>query len=133
VPPENLPSVINATLPPNPAPIKAEVGFNISGIPGPPFGPSFLITNTCPALTFPSLIPAIHSNSLSKTFAGPENDSPSLPVIFATEPSGARLPYNTLKCPVAFTGLLMEVSLFDQLLIPHLLLQVFFNCFSCYC
>ncbi|MNR29633.1 hypothetical protein D3C85_1470310 [compost metagenome] len=39
VPPENLPSVIKATEFPNPAPIMAEVGFSISGIPGPPFGP----------------------------------------------------------------------------------------------
>jgi hypothetical protein len=34
VPPENLPSVISATFLPKPEPIKAEVGFNISGIPG---------------------------------------------------------------------------------------------------
>ena len=39
-PPENLPSVIKATSLPKPAPIMAAVGFNISGIPGPPFGPS---------------------------------------------------------------------------------------------
>jgi hypothetical protein len=63
------------------------------------------MTNTCPAFTFPSRIPAMHSNSFSKTIAGPEKDSPSLPVIFATEPSGAKLPYKILKCPVAFTGL----------------------------
>jgi hypothetical protein len=36
VPPLNLPSVISATDFPKPAPIMAEVGFNISGIPGPP-------------------------------------------------------------------------------------------------
>ena len=40
VPPENLPSVINATFFPSPAPIIAAVGLSISGIPGPPFGPS---------------------------------------------------------------------------------------------
>ena len=33
------------------------------------------------------------SSSLSNTRAGPRNCSPSLPVILATEPSGARLPY----------------------------------------
>jgi hypothetical protein len=43
-PPENLPSVIKATLFPNPAPIMAEVGLSISGIPGPPLGPQYLMT-----------------------------------------------------------------------------------------
>ena len=38
--PEKRPSVINATLEPSPIPAIAEVGFNISLIPGPPFGPS---------------------------------------------------------------------------------------------
>lgn len=40
VAPEKRPSVINATLLPSHIPIIAEVGFNISLIPGPPFGPS---------------------------------------------------------------------------------------------
>ena len=40
VAPENLPSVISATEFPKPLPIIAEVGFSISLIPGPPFGPS---------------------------------------------------------------------------------------------
>jgi len=38
--PENLPSVIRATDDPSPIPAIADVGFNISRIPGPPFGPS---------------------------------------------------------------------------------------------
>ncbi|VTQ04872.1 Uncharacterised protein [Sphingobacterium daejeonense] len=42
--PEKRPSVIRATELPKPAPIINEVGFNISGIPGAPLGPSFLIT-----------------------------------------------------------------------------------------
>ena len=33
-------NVISATSLPNPAPIIAAVGFNISGIPGPPLGPT---------------------------------------------------------------------------------------------
>ena len=48
-PPEKRPSVIKATLFPKPAPMIAEVGFNISGIPGPPFGPHILITTTVPS------------------------------------------------------------------------------------
>ncbi len=39
-PPEKRPSVIKATSAPRPAPMMAEVGVSISGIPGPPFGPS---------------------------------------------------------------------------------------------
>ena len=38
--PEKRPSVISATVEPSPIPAIAEVGFNISLIPGPPFGPS---------------------------------------------------------------------------------------------
>ena len=38
--PEKRPSVIKATESPSPIPAIAEVGFNISLIPGPPFGPS---------------------------------------------------------------------------------------------
>ena len=40
VPPENRPSVIKATDFPKPAPIISEVGLSISGMPGPPFGPT---------------------------------------------------------------------------------------------
>ena len=40
VPPEKRPSVIKCYRFPKPAPIINEVGFNISGIPGPPFGPT---------------------------------------------------------------------------------------------
>lgn len=39
-PPENLPSVMRATSLPRPSPIMTEVGVSISGIPGPPLGPS---------------------------------------------------------------------------------------------
>ena len=38
--PEKRPSVIRATLSPSPMPAIAEVGFSISLMPGPPFGPS---------------------------------------------------------------------------------------------
>ena len=46
--PENLPSVISATVESNPIPAIAEVGLSISLIPGPPLGPSYLITTTSP-------------------------------------------------------------------------------------
>ncbi|CRF96153.1 Uncharacterised protein [Streptococcus pneumoniae] len=46
VAPEKRPSVIKATSFPNPLPTIEEVGASISGMPGPPFGPSYLITTT---------------------------------------------------------------------------------------
>ncbi|MNI61926.1 hypothetical protein D3C73_1172180 [compost metagenome] len=92
VPPEKRPSVMSATDLPNPAPIINEVGLSISGIPGAPIGPSFLITTTSPGLILPEAIPATKSCSPSNTRAGPVNFSPSLPDIFATEPFSARFP-----------------------------------------
>lgn len=50
VPPENLPSVIKATDFHRPAPMIREVGFSISGIPGPPLGPQYRMTITSPSL-----------------------------------------------------------------------------------
>ena len=70
----------------------ADVGFNISGIPGPPFGPTYLITTTFPFFTFPSFIPLLASFSESNTIAFPVNIKPSFPVILATEPSEAIFP-----------------------------------------
>ena len=52
VAPENLPSVISATCSPIPCPYIAAVVASISLIPGPPFGPSYLITITSPFLYF---------------------------------------------------------------------------------
>ena len=69
--PENLPSVIKATLEPSPIPAIADVGLSISLIPGPPFGPSYLITTTSPATILPDLIAVIASSSQSNTLAGP--------------------------------------------------------------
>ena len=104
VPPLNLPSVIKATDLPKPAPIIAEVGFNISGIPGAPMGPTFFITTTSPAFIFFELMPSINACSPSNTRAGPSNISPSFPEIFATLPPVAKLPYIICKWPVALIG-----------------------------
>ena len=82
----------------------ADVGFSISGIPGPPRGPTYLITTTSPAFILPVLMPLINSCSPSNTLAGPVNNSPSLPEIFATLPFSARLPNSICKCPVDLTG-----------------------------
>ena len=69
--PEKRPSVIRATLEPSPIPAIADVGLSISLIPGPPFGPSYLITTTSPATILPPLIASIASSSQSNTLAGP--------------------------------------------------------------
>ncbi len=104
VPPLNLPSVIKATEFPNPAPMIAPVGFSISGIPGAPLGPIDRITTTSPARTLPDRMPWLNAASLSNTLAGPSNRSPSFPVILATLPFSARLPYKICKCPFFFSG-----------------------------
>jgi hypothetical protein len=83
------PSVIRATLLPSPAPIIAEVGFSISGIPGPPLGPQYLDDYVsrlyCPTTNSGDDIVLIFiNNSISFKI------SPSFPLILATQPSSAR-------------------------------------------
>mmetsp|Transcript_8681 Transcript_8681/g.24801 ORF Transcript_8681/g.24801 Transcript_8681/m.24801 type:complete len:200 (-) Transcript_8681:1137-1736(-) len=105
-PPENLPSVMSATQSPSPAPMMALVGVSISGIPGPPLGPSYRITMTQPLKDSGSSSKAWSiCSSWLKHLAGPSNSRPSFPVIFATEPSGATLPYRICKWPVSLMGL----------------------------
>ena len=59
LPPENLPSVMRAHSFPRPAPMMAAVGLSISGMPGPPLGPSNLITTTVPCnLRYSKLSPS---------------------------------------------------------------------------
>ena len=55
-------------------------------------GAKFVITNRDPSFIFPDVIPSTNSNSPLNTRAVPLNLSPSLPVIFATDPFSARLP-----------------------------------------
>src|SRR5688500_13364305 len=61
VPPEKRPSVRSRTSLPRPAPLIAPVTASISRIPGPPFGPSYRMTTTSPAVSGPpspaSLVP----------------------------------------------------------------------------
>ena len=46
----------------------------------------------------------VHVCARAEALAGPEIRSPSLPVILATDPSVARLPYKILRCPVFLIG-----------------------------
>ena len=94
VPPENRPSVIKATVSPNPCPYIAPVVESISRIPGPPLGPSYLIITASPALIsfFKTAVKA--SSSESKHLAFPLKVKFFKPAIFDIHPSGARLPHN---------------------------------------
>mmetsp|Transcript_21366 Transcript_21366/g.39993 ORF Transcript_21366/g.39993 Transcript_21366/m.39993 type:complete len:324 (-) Transcript_21366:35-1006(-) len=98
-PPENRPSVIRATSLPRPAPMITLVGVSISGMPGPPLGPSLRMMITSPFCTSLFSTPRSMASSWSYTRARPEKRRPSLPVILATEPSGASDPYRMLMCP----------------------------------
>ena len=62
------------------------------------------MTITSPFAIFPSSRARSMSSSESKTLAGPSKRSPSLPVIFATAPPGARLPRRMRICPVSLMG-----------------------------
>ena len=77
-------------------------------IPGPPLGPSYLTTRT--VFSFGLIEPDTSSlyrlSSRSKTMARPVKASPSLPVIFATAPPGARLPWRIRSGPLGRIGLL---------------------------
>ena len=105
VPPENLPSVINNTSLPRPAPFIAAVICSISLIPGPPLGPSLRITITCPFSISPLKSASRASCSLSNTFAGPEKLFISIPAVFTTEPFVERLPFKTAIPPSLEIGL----------------------------
>ena len=66
--------------------------------PGPPFGPRYRRTTTVfsPFLMEPLSTAATNSSSESKVRAFPVNPRPSLPVILATAPPGAKLPFKIL-------------------------------------
>ena len=105
VAPLKRPSVSSATEPPNPSPTIAAVTPSISRMPGPPFGSSFRMTTTSPALIFLPTTAVMASSSESKTRAGPRCSRRSCPLILATQPSGARLPFRITSPPVGFRGL----------------------------
>ena len=118
--PEKRPSVIRATLSPSPIPAMAEVGFNISLMPGPPFGPSYLMTTTSPGTIFPPFIAVMASSSQSNTLAGPlcTNISSQTADLFTILPFGARFPLSAANPPVSLyglsIGLIVLMSLFSQ-------------------
>ena len=62
-----------------------------------PSGLTAVVLATSPFWTVPSMIACMPASSPWNVRAVPENCSPSWPVIFATAPSGARLPYNTTR------------------------------------
>ena len=74
-------------------------------MPGPPLGPSERITKMSPALIWPPIMLAMASSSDSKTRAGPVILGFFTPLILATAPSVARLPFKIAKWPCAYRGL----------------------------
>lgn len=67
--------------------------------PGPPFGPRYLSTATVfsPFLISPFSTASTKASSVSNVLAFPVNSSPSFPVILATAPPGAKLPFKILR------------------------------------
>ncbi len=92
---------MRATFSPSPMPTICEVGASISRIPGPPLGPSNLITITSPSFIFPLEISSIADSSLSKTTAFPLNFiiDGLTPLDLIIAPLGAKLPNNTAMPP----------------------------------
>ena len=77
---------------------------NISLIPGPPLGPSYLITTTSPSSISPLETASNAYSSLSKTFAVPVNSVISTPAVLITPPSGANVPFRITAVPTSCIG-----------------------------
>ncbi len=73
-------------------------------MPGPPLGPSFLMTRTSPLSTCRAVTAAKQSSSHSKTRARPSNRSVSMPGVLTTAPFGAREPRSTASPPSGWNG-----------------------------
>ena len=95
-----------------PCPYIAAVVASISLIPGPPFGPSYLITRTSPSLYFFSLTALNASSSQSKHLALPLKNWDFIPATFTIAPSGAKLPFKPTTPPVGEIGLLIGKTIF---------------------
>ena len=93
-----------ATFFPRPCPTSAAVVPSISLIPGPPFGPSYLITTTSPSSISPFETASNAISSLSNTLAIPVNSVISTPAVLITAPSGAKLPFKITAVPTLWIG-----------------------------
>jgi hypothetical protein len=92
LPPEKRPSVMSATSLPRPLPITAEVGLSISRMPGPPV--RALVADDDDVALLDGAVEDRGQRLLLGivTRALPVKARPSLPLILATAPPGARLP-----------------------------------------
>ncbi|OQC19264.1 MAG: hypothetical protein BWX71_02632 [Deltaproteobacteria bacterium ADurb.Bin072] len=113
--PENLPSVMSAT-PLTPESSSPMVTARVSGMPGPPRGPSFRITTTSPETMVFSLTAARQLCSDSKILALPVKVRYSLATAdcFTTAPSGARLPVSTTVPPSGKKGAVLSGMTFSS-------------------
>ena len=84
----------------------APVVCNISLIPGPPLGPSYLIIIMSPSLYLLFLTALYADSSVSKHLAFPVNCNFFKPAIFTIAPSGAKFPFKPTTPPSLDKGLL---------------------------
>ena len=84
---------------------------SISLIPGPPFGPSYLITITSPSSISPFDIESNATSSVSKTLAVPINLVMSTPAVLITAPSGAKLPLRITAVPTSCMGVSTDLTI----------------------
>ena len=105
VPPENRPSVISAQARPEALALQeADVGYSISCMPGPPRGPSYLMTTTSPGRDRAA------EDAVDRVLLALEHHAPGrrtgqissgTPAVLTIAPSGARFPYSTARPPSA--------------------------------
>ena len=115
--PEKRPSVTSAVEVCKPMPYRYFIALYISTIPGPPLGPSYLMTTTFLSLIFPSKIAWLASSSESNTTAVPVNclTLGSIAVGLLIPVFGARFPLSTAKPPETSKGssIVLMISLFS--------------------
>ena len=89
---------------PCPLPTIIDDNDNISGIPGPPLGPTKRTTTTSPSTISSERTASMASSSESNTLAGPVMLRTLTPDTLATAPSGAKLPFKIINGPSARLG-----------------------------
>ena len=73
-------------------------------MPGPPLGPSYLITITSPSLYFFSLTALKASSSQSKHLALPLKNNVFIPATLTMAPPSAKFPFKPTTPPVGVIG-----------------------------
>ena len=95
---------------PNPAPIMAEVGFSISGMPGAPFGPTYRDDDYIAGFYLAGLMPAINFCSPSKTRGRAFEFFTFLPTDFRHTASFGQIAIKDLQMAGFFNGLFERID-----------------------